>query len=210
MIKKQYRLLEDYLNSLFPNAGCELIHDKDYEFVIEVMLSAQSTDVAVNFVSNKLFKKYSTLESLANADLFDVEKILHPLGLFKNKAKNVIGIAKTLIEEFDGIIPSDKDLLQRLPGVGNKTAGVIRAEVFHIPDLPVDTHILRISRRLGISKAGDTPLQVEQKLKKEIDQSRWILTHHQLIHFGRYFCTARKPNCENCKLNSFCKIRTIH
>ena len=207
MTKKQYRQLEDYLDSLFPNAGCELIHDKDYEFVIEVMLSAQSTDIAVNLISNKLFQKYSTLISLAQADIFEVEKILHPLGLFKNKAKNVVGIAQKLIENFNGVIPSDKDLLQELPGVGNKTAGVIRAEVFHIPDLPVDTHILRICRRLGISKTSDTPLVVEKKLKKEIDQSRWILTHHQLIHFGRYFCTARKPNCENCKLNTFCTMK---
>lgn len=207
MTKKQYRLLEDYLDSLFPNAGCELIHDKDYEFVIEVMLSAQSTDIAVNLISNKLFQKYPTLISLAQADITEVEKILHPLGLFKNKAKNVVGIAKKLIENFNGEIPSDKDLLQELPGVGNKTAGVIRAEVFRIPDLPVDTHILRICRRLGISKTSDTPLVVEKKLKKEIDQSRWILTHHQLIHFGRYFCTARKPNCENCKLNTFCTMK---
>jgi len=207
MTKKQYRLLEDYLNSLFPNAGCELIHDKDYEFVIEVMLSAQSTDIAVNLVSNKLFKKYPTLISLAQADILEVEKILFPLGLYKNKAKNVIGIAQKLVEQFNGEIPSDKELLQELPGVGNKTAGVIRAEVFHIPDLPVDTHILRICRRLGISKASDTPLNVEQKLKKVFDQSRWILTHHQLIHFGRYFCTARKPNCENCKLNTFCTMK---
>jgi endonuclease-3 len=207
MTKNQYLLLEDYLDSLFPNAGCELIHDKDYEFVIEVMLSAQSTDIAVNLVSAKLFKKYPTLISLAQADISEVEKILHPLGLFKNKAKNVVGIAKKLVEDFNGEIPSDKELLQELPGVGNKTAGVIRAEVFHIPDLPVDTHILRICRRLGISKVTDTPLAVEKKLKKVIDQSRWILTHHQLIHFGRYFCTARKPNCENCKLNAFCTMK---
>lgn len=207
MTKNQYKLLEDYVNSLFPNAGCELIHDKDYEFVIEVMLSAQSTDIAVNLVSNKLFKKYPTLLSLAQANITEVEKILHPLGLFKNKAKNVVGIAQKLIEKFNGEIPSDKMLLQELPGVGNKTAGVIRAEVFHIPDLPVDTHILRICRRLGISKPSDTPLVVEKKLKKEFAQSRWILTHHQLIHFGRYFCTARKPNCENCKLNTFCTMK---
>lgn len=207
MTKKQYHLLVDYFNSLFPNAGCELIHDKDYEFVIEVMLSAQSTDIAVNLVSNKLFKKYPTLISLAQADISEIEKILHSLGLFKNKAKNVVGIAQKLVEQFNGEIPSNKELLQELPGVGNKTAGVIRAEVFHIPDLPVDTHILRICRRLGISKASDSPLVVEKKLKKEIDQSRWILTHHQLIHFGRYFCTARKPNCGNCKLNTFCTMK---
>ncbi|HNX16157.1 MAG TPA: endonuclease III [Bacilli bacterium] len=205
MTKQNVQLLEDYLDSLFPNASCELMHDKDYEFVIEVMLTAQSTDVSVNLVSAKLFKKYPTLISLANADLPEIEKILHPLGLSNHKAKNVVGIARELFEQFDGIIPSDKDLLQKLPGVGNKTAGVIRAEVFRIPDLPVDTHILRVCRRLGISKAKDNPLQVENKLKKIIDEARWIKTHHQLVHFGRYFCTARKPNCDTCKLNGFCR-----
>ena len=193
-----------YLDEIFPNVGCELNYTKDYELVIAVMLSAQTTDVSVNLVTSKLFKKYPTLESLANAELSDIEETIRSIGLYKSKAKNVIGIAKTLIEKFDGQIPQDKKLLETLPGVGNKTAGVIRAEIFKIPDLPVDTHILRISKRFSLVGKDAEPLEVEMKLKRLIDEDRWIKTHHQLIHFGRYLCTARKPACESCKLSHIC------
>ncbi len=202
--KQKIQQILDYLDEIFPNVGCELNYNKDYELVIAVMLSAQTTDTSVNLVTNKLFKKYLTLESLAEADLFDIEETIKSIGLYKNKAKNIIGIAQTLITRFNGVLPSDKDLLQELPGIGNKSAGVIRAEIFHIPDLPVDTHILRISKRFSLAKKDDEPFEVEQKLKKIIDEDRWIKTHHQLIHFGRYLCTARKPACESCKLSHLC------
>ena len=146
------KCITTYLDELFPNVGCELNYHKDYELVIAVMLSAQTTDVSVNNVTQVLFDKYQDLNSLANADLEDIVDIIHSIGLYKNKAKNVIGIAKALVENYGGVVPSDKDELQKLPGVGNKTAGVIRAEIFKIPDLPVDTHILRITKRLGIAK----------------------------------------------------------
>ena len=202
--KQKTQQILDYLDEIFPNVGCELNYNKDYELVIAVMLSAQTTDTSVNQVTNKLFKKYVTLESLAKADLSDIEETIRSIGLYKNKAKNLIGIAQTLVDKYGGIVPSDKNELQTLPGVGNKTAGVIRAEIFNIPDLPVDTHILRISKRFGLAKENDGPYEVEQKLKKIIDESRWIKTHHQLIHFGRYLCTARKPACESCKLARLC------
>ena len=202
--KQKTQQILDYLDEILPNVGCELNYNKDYELVIAVMLSAQTTDVSVNQVTSKLFAKYTTLESLAKADLSDIEDIIHSIGLYKNKAKNLLGIAQTLVEKYRGVVPSDKDELQTLPGVGNKTAGVIRAEIFHIPDLPVDTHILRISKRLGLAKEDDGPYEVEQKLKTLIDESRWIKTHHQLIHFGRYLCTARKPACETCKIAHLC------
>lgn len=202
--KQKTQQILDYLDEILPNVGCELNYNKDYELVIAVMLSAQTTDISVNQVTSKLFAKYTTLESLAQADLNDIENIIHSIGLYKNKAKNLLGIAQTLVDKYDGVVPSDKDELQTLPGVGNKTAGVIRAEIFHIPDLPVDTHILRISKRLGLTKEDDGPYEVEMKLKKIIDESRWIKTHHQLIHFGRYLCTARKPACETCKLAHLC------
>ena len=202
--KQKIPLILSYLDEILPNVGCELNYSKDYELVIAVMLSAQTTDASVNMVTHVLFKKYPTLASLAEANLSDVEETIKSIGLYKNKAKNIIGIAQTLIRDFDGIIPQDKDLLQKLPGIGNKSAGVVRAEIFHIPDLPVDTHILRISKRLGLAKKEDDPYQTEQKLKKIIDESRWIKTHHQLIHFGRYLCTARKPACESCKLAHIC------
>ena len=196
--------LLNYLDEMFPSAKCELFYSKDYELVIAVMLSAQTTDKSVNAVTPILFNKYPSLEDLNNAPLEDIEEILKPIGLYKNKAKNLKGIVKDLLERFNGKVPSNKDELMTLPGVGNKTAGVIRAEIFQIPDLPVDTHILRISKRLNLAKKEDEPIDVERKLKKLIPEERWIKSHHQLIHFGRYFCTARNPQCEKCKISDMC------
>ena len=204
MMKTNIVHLLDYLDELFPHASCELFYTKDYELVIAVMLSAQTTDKSVNSVTTVLFNKYKSLDELNAASLEDIEEILKPIGLYKNKAKNLKGIVKDLIEKFIYVVPSDKDLLQTLPGVGNKTAGVIRAEIFKIPDLPVDTHILRISKRLNLAKKDDEPIDVERKLKKIIPIERWIKSHHQLIHFGRYFCTARSPKCAECKIKDSC------
>lgn len=203
--KDRTSLILDYFNELYPNAKCELEYSKDYELVIAVMLSAQTTDASVNKVTRKLFSKYTSLEELANGNLEDIENAIKELGLYKNKAKNVIEIAKSLLGNFNGNVPSDKNLLQTLPGVGNKTAGVIRAEIFNIPDLPVDTHVLRVSKRLGLANIDASPIETERELKKIIPEERWIKSHHQFIHFGRYFCKAIKPNCENCKIKEFCK-----
>ena len=194
----------NYLDELFPHASCELFYTKDYELVIAVMLSAQTTDKSVNNVTRVLFNKYQSLDELNNAPLEDIEEIIKQIGLYKNKAKNLKGIVKDLIERFNYIVPSNKDELMTLPGVGNKTAGVIRAEIFKIPDLPVDTHISRIAKRLSLAKKDDEPIDVERKLKRLIPEDRWIKSHHQLIHFGRYFCTARLPKCSNCKIKDFC------
>lgn len=192
------------MDEVYPHVGCELNYQKDYELVIAVMLSAQTTDIAVNAVTEVLFTKYDTLEKLANAKQEDIESIIHSIGLYKHKAKNVIGIAQTLLNQYGGVLPSNKDDLQKLPGVGNKSAGVIRAEVFKIPDLPVDTHILRISKRLRLAKENDGPYETEMKLKKSFPESSWIKIHHQLIHFGRDICLARKPQCKRCKLTGIC------
>lgn len=198
-------IISNYVDSLFPHAKCELFYNQDYELVIAVMLSAQTTDKAVNAVTEKLFKDYPTLLDLENASLEEIEEHIKSLGLYKNKAKNIKGIVHKILTEFDGVLPSDKDKLQTLPGIGNKSAGVIRIEVFKIPDLPVDTHIIRITNRLGIASQKDEPIDIERKLKKLIPESNWIKTHHQLIHFGRYFCMARSPRCEECQLREFCK-----
>ena len=197
------RLL-NYLDELFPTAKCELFYKRDYELVIAVMLSAQTTDKSVNAVTPILFETFPSLDDLNKASPEDIEDIIKPIGLYKNKAKNLKGIVKDLIERFNCVVPSDKEQLMTLPGVGNKTAGVIRAEIFQIPDLPVDTHILRIAKRLKLAKKDDEPIDVERKLKKIIPEERWIKSHHQLIHFGRYFCTARSPKCENCKICDMC------
>ena len=204
-MKTNISSLLSYLDELFPHAQCELFYTKGYELVIAVMLSAQTTDKSVNAVTSVLFKKYQSLDALNKASLEEIEEVIKPIGLYKNKAKNLKGIVKDLEERFNYQVPSDKDLLMTLPGVGNKTAGVIRAEIFRIPDLPVDTHILRISKRLGLANQKDEPIDVERKLKRVIPEERWIKSHHQLIHFGRYFCTARSPKCAECKIKDFCK-----
>lgn len=203
-MKTNIKSLLDYLDELFPLAKCELFYTKDYELVIAVMLSAQTTDKSVNNVTSVLFNKYPSLDALNDAPIEDIENIIKQIGLYKNKAKNLKGIVSDLINRFNYKVPSDKDLLMTLPGVGNKTAGVIRAEIFKIPDLPVDTHILRISKRLNLAKKKDEPIDVERKLKKLIPEDRWIKSHHQLIHFGRYFCLARSPKCEECKIKKWC------
>lgn len=205
MTKETMSFVSTYVDSLFPNAKCELFYSQDYELAIAVMLSAQTTDKAVNQVTKSLFNDYKTLQDYENASLEEIENHIKTLGLAKNKAKNIKGIAHLLLTEFNGKLPSNKDELQKLPGIGNKSAGVIRIEVFKIPDLPVDTHIIRISNRLGIAKKNEEPIDIERKLKKLIPESNWIKTHHQLIHFGRYFCTARSPKCNECQLKDICK-----
>ena len=204
---KQEKINEtlEFIDSLFPDAKCELFYNQDYELAIAVMLSAQTTDKAVNNVTGTLFSRFPFVESLKNASLEEIENIIKSIGLYKNKARNIKELARVLVDDFGGVLPSDKDDLQKLPGIGNKSAGVIRCEVFKIPDLPVDTHIIRISNRLGFADPKDEPIDIEHKLKKLIPEDRWIKTHHQLIHFGRYFCTAKKPQCEACKLREFCK-----
>ena len=203
--KEKINRILDFIDSLFPNAKCELFYNKDYELAIAVMLSAQTTDKAVNLVTKSLFEKYQSLQDYEDAPIEDIENIIKSIGLYRNKALNIKGLAHTLITDFNGVLPSDKKALQTLPGIGNKSAGVIRCEVFKIPDLPVDTHIIRISNRLGLANEKDEPIDIEMKLKRIIDENRWIKTHHQLIHFGRYFCTAKNPRCEDCKLAEFCK-----
>ena len=204
MTKTNISLLFNYLDKLFPNVGCELNYAKDYELVIAVMLSAQTTDKSVNNVTSILFSKYQSLDDLNNAPIEDIENIIKSIGLYKNKAKNLKGIVNDLIYRFNYQVPSNKEELMSLPGVGNKTAGVIRAEIFKIPDLPVDTHVSRIAKRLGLAKKNDEPIEVERKLKKIIPEDRWIKSHHQLIHFGRYFCYARSPKCDECELKEYC------
>ena len=206
MMKTNIVPILDYLDELFPHASCELFYTKDYELVIAVMLSAQTTDKSVNNVTRVLFNKYQSLDELEKAPLEDIEEIIKQIGLYKNKAKNLKGIVHELITRFNYQVPSDKEELMTLPGVGNKTAGVIRAEIFKIPDLPVDTHVSRIAKRLNLAKKEDEPIDVEKKLKKLIPEERWIKSHHQLIHFGRYFCTARSPRCSECKIRDMCSI----
>ncbi|MBE6141664.1 MAG: endonuclease III [Erysipelotrichaceae bacterium] len=204
MISKKAERVLLYLNEILPIVGCELNYHKDYELLIAVVLSAQTTDKSVNQVTPKLFSKYQSLEELANADIKDVEEIIKSIGLYKAKAKNIVNLAKELVSKYDSKVPSDKDVLVTLPGVGNKTAGVTRLELFKADELPVDTHVARIAKRLKFASKNDEPLDIEKKLKKAFPQDKWGKLHHQFIHFGRYYCTAKNPKCENCKIRDFC------
>lgn len=192
----------NYLDELFPNAHCELLYNNKFELLIAIVLSAQTTDVKVNNITPILFKKYPTPSDLATADLNDVINILRPLGLANAKAKNIISTAKILENKE---VPSTREELMSLPGVGRKTANVFLAEGLKVNAFAVDTHVLRVSNRLGISNSDD-PMVVEKDLTKYFKEEDWIKLHHQFIFFGRYFCKAKKPNCIECKLKEHCKI----
>ena len=194
-----------YLDKLYPDAHCELNYSKDYELVIAVMLSAQTTDKAVNKVTAVLFSKYDSLEKLANAKLEDVEEIISSIGMYKVKAKNVLGIADGIYHKLGGKVPNDKEVLLSLPGVGNKTANCVLAELYNEPYLALDTHMQRFAKRLGIAKASDSLEKMEEKYLKFIPRERAIKTNHQIIWFGRYKCKAISPNCEGCEICEFCK-----
>ena len=197
--------IRNYLDEILPNVGCELNYSKPHELLIAVVLSAQTTDKSVNAVTPFLFSKYPSIYDLASAEVKDVEEIIHAIGLYKNKAKNIILLANEIVNRFNGEVPHKKEDLVTLPGVGNKTASVVRLELFKEDEFPVDTHVERIAKRLGFAKKNDDVLLVEKKLKKAFPQECWGKLHHQLIHFGRTQCFARSPKCENCKIIEFCK-----
>ena len=192
----------EYLNELFPDAKCELNYSKDYELVIAVMLSAQTTDKRVNQVTSILFKKYKNLLELSNANLVDVENIIKPLGTYHIKAKNIIEIAKKLVNK---PVSNDRSYLESLNGIGRKCANVILSELYNEPCLAVDTHINRVAKRLGFAKESDDVRTVEKKLTKLLPKENVVRMHHQLLFFGRYHCLAIKPKCSNCKLKEICK-----
>ena len=194
-----------YLDKLFPNPKCELNYEKDYELLIAVMLSAQTTDKRVNMVTDILFKKYNSLEKLASADINDIIEIIKPIGTFNKKASNVISIAKSLVEDKQGIVPNDRTYLEGLSGVGRKTANVVLSNIYDVPCIAVDTHVSRVSKRLGIAKKNDDVLTIEKKLNKKFPKEKLSRLHHQLVLFGRYYCKAKNPLCENCELKNICK-----
>ena len=204
---KNYKLIEDYLDELFPNPKCELNYFNDYSLLIAIMLSAQTTDKRVNEVTKVLFNKYGGLYELKKADIIDIEKIIYSLGNYKKKARNVIEIAKILDEEYLGCVPDTSELLEKLPGVGRKTANVFLSEYLNIPAIAVDTHVERVCKRLKLAKNNDNVLTIEKKLMKNIIPNNWGRRHLQLVLFGRYFCKAKKPECLNCKLKEICNYK---
>lgn len=196
-------IIEEF-NKLYPNAHCELIHKNDFELLIAVILSAQTTDERVNGVTSVLFRKYGDCYKLAKADINDVENIIKPIGLYKNKARNIINTSITLVNDYDGKVPNNPKELCSLSGVGRKTSNIILNNCFDMPTFAVDTHVTRVSKRLKIAKRDDDVLTIEKKLMKYFPKESWGKLHHQFIFFGRYKCKAIKPICNDCPFTKIC------
>lgn len=192
------------LDYMYPTEDkCYLNHSNAYELLIATMLSAQCTDDRVNMVTEKLFKKYTSLEAFAQADIKELEQDIRSTGFYHNKAKNIITAANQLLTEYNGEMPSDIDSLTGLAGVGRKTANVVRTHIFHIPSIVVDTHVKRISNKLGLTESDD-PVKIEFELMDIFPEDHWGRYNTQVIAHGRTICKARKPDCENCLLNKEC------
>ncbi|WP_147533756.1 endonuclease III [Bacillus marasmi] len=205
LTKQQIRLCLDQMGEMFPEAHCELVHSNPFELVIAVALSAQCTDVLVNKVTKNLFQKYKTPEDYLGVSLEELQGDIRSIGLYRNKAKNIQKLCSMLLEEYGGIVPNDRDELMKLPGVGRKTANVVVSVAFGVPAIAVDTHVERVSKRLGFCRWKDTVLEVENTLMKKIPKEEWSVTHHRLIFFGRYHCKAQNPQCPSCPLLDVCR-----
>ena len=193
------------LTEMFPDAHCELIHRNPFELAVAVVLSAQTTDVSVNKVTPQLFEKFPTPQALASASLEEIESCIHRIGLYHNKAKSIQGLARGVVEQFDGVMPQTMEELMSLPGVGRKSANVIMSVCFGMPAIAVDTHVERVSKRLRLAAPKDIVLEVEKKLMRKLPKSEWSHAHHLFIFFGRYFCKAKNPQCQDCPFTSFCR-----
>ncbi len=204
MDKKRVKQILDLLDEHYSTEyKCYLNHDTPWQLLFATILSAQCTDARVNIVTKDLFAKYPTLEDFANADIAEMEQDVKPTGFYHNKARNLILCARKLVTEFGGQVPETIEELTSLPGVGRKTANVIRGNIYHQPSIVVDTHVMRISRKLGFTKEND-PQKIEMDLMKVLPKDHWILYNIQIITHGRGVCTARNPQCEQCFLNHLC------
>lgn len=198
--------ITSYLDELFNDPKCELEYTKDYELLLSVMLSAQTTDKSVNKATKELYKKYDTLEKLNALSIEEIDNYIRVLGFHKTKSVNFKYITEHLLPL--GYVPDDREFLESLKGVGRKTASVVLGELFNIPSFAVDTHVFRVSKRLGITTKKDDVLKTEIKLKKYFDETEWNRVNSQLVLFGRYYCTSKNPKCTNCKLKNICKEQT--
>lgn len=203
--KKHIRYILDTIADMFPDAHCELNHSNPFELTIAVILSAQCTDQMVNKVTPRLFAKYKTPEDYVQVPIEELENDIRIIGLFRNKAKNIKKLCQSLIEEYNGEIPKTREELMQLAGIGRKTANVILSTAFGRPAIAVDTHVERVSKRLGICRWKDTPLEVEKTLMAKVPKEEWAITHHRLIFFGRYHCKAQRPQCPVCPLLDLCR-----
>lgn len=203
-MKKRFKQVIGWFEENMPAAESELSFDSPYQLIVSVILSAQCTDRRVNLTTPALFEKYPTVEALSAASVEDVLQLIKSISYPNSKAAHLCGMARKVADEFDGVIPDDIDALMSLPGVGRKTANVVASIIYNKPVIAVDTHVFRISRRLGLSR-GTTPLAVETDLEREIPENLRPVAHHWLILHGRYVCTARSPRCGTCGLNAFCE-----
>lgn len=192
-----------YLDIMIPNPKCELNYKKDYELLIATVLSAQCTDERVNKVTKVLFSKYNIFD-LCNIDLKELESIIYSCGNYKKKSIYIKSIANSLVNDFNGIVPKDRDYLENLPGVGRKTTNVVLSNIFNVPTIAVDTHVDRVSKRLNLAKKTDSVFIVEKKLMKKFPKEKWSRIHHQMVLFGRYICKSQNPNCKDCLLKEYC------
>ncbi|MYL42006.1 endonuclease III [Virgibacillus salexigens] len=205
LTKKEIRFCLDEMKKMFPDAQCELEHKNPFELVIAVLLSAQCTDTLVNKVTKELFKKYKTPEDYLAVTLEELQQDIRSIGLYRNKAKNIRKLCTMLLEEYGGIVPQTKAELVKLAGVGRKTANVVASVAFNEPAIAVDTHVERVSKRLGICKWKDSVTEVEETLMRKVPRDEWSVTHHRMIFFGRYHCKSRNPNCPECPLLEICR-----
>ncbi|MBU9714635.1 endonuclease III [Evansella tamaricis] len=203
--KKEIEYVLLTIGEMFPEAECELTHSNPFELTIAVVLSAQATDALVNKVTPNLFTKYKSPEDYIHVPLEELENDIKRIGLFRSKAKNIKKLCQSLVEEYGGEIPQDKSELVKLAGVGRKTANVVASVAFGEPAIAVDTHVERVSKRLGICRWKDTVLEVEKTLMRKIPMEEWSITHHRLIFFGRYHCKAQSPQCPQCPLLELCR-----
>lgn len=193
------------LKKLIPDGKCELNYSSNFQLLVAVILSAQCTDIRVNKVTEKLFEDYGTPQAIANMDIIELEKYIKSCGFYHNKAKNIIAMSKSLLEKFDGQVPIDLEELVTLAGVGRKTANVVMCVAFNKNAIPVDTHVFRVSNRLGLANAKN-PIDCEKQLKNNIEEKYWNeFTSKLLLLFGRYYCKAQNPKCQNCVVKEYCK-----
>lgn len=203
--KERYQKVIEYFKENMPVAETELNYTNPYELIVATILSAQCTDKRVNMITPAFFERFPTLEALAVAQQENVFEVIRSCSYPNNKAKNLVGMAKGVMERFNGQIPKDLNDLQTLPGVGRKTANVVASVAFNTPAIAVDTHVFRVARRIGLSVNAKTPLETEKQLMQYIPRELWAVAHHWLILHGRYTCTARNPKCESCGINAYCK-----
>lgn len=203
--KTEIRRCLDTFAEMFPDAECELVHENPFELVIAVLLSAQCTDVLVNKVTEPLFKKYKTPEDYLAVSLKELQNDIRSIGLYRNKAKSIQSLCRTLLDEYDGQVPQEREELVKLAGVGRKTANVVMSVAFGEPAIAVDTHVERVAKRLAFCRWKDSVLEVERTLMKKVPVDEWSDTHHRMIFFGRYHCKARNPECVSCPLLDICR-----